>query len=96
MLIKHRPGHLNKGPILAFNNAILQRHIPRGELMLESQKNTKGIKMNILEFYAIVIANCSHVTFGFSEEAISTRVRFLRSTNAILLGHKRRAQKVAN
>ena len=23
MLIKHRPGHLNKGPIFAFNNTIL-------------------------------------------------------------------------
>jgi hypothetical protein len=74
LLIKHRPGHLNKGLILALNNAILQRHIPRGELMLESQKNTKGIKMNILEFYAIVIANCSHVTFGFSEEACTIKI----------------------
>jgi hypothetical protein len=29
MLIEHRPGHLNKGPIHVLNNAILLRHIRR-------------------------------------------------------------------
>jgi hypothetical protein len=42
MLIKHCPGHVNKGPILAFNNAILLRHIRRGKLMLKSQRSTHG------------------------------------------------------
>jgi hypothetical protein len=36
MLIKHHPGFLNKGLILAFNNAILLGHIRSGKLMLES------------------------------------------------------------
>jgi hypothetical protein len=35
MLIEHRPGHLNKGLIFAFNNAILLRHMRGGKLMLE-------------------------------------------------------------
>jgi hypothetical protein len=64
MLIKHHPGHLNKGSILALNNAILLMHIWRGKLMLESQRSTKGLKMSIFEFYAIVIMNRSHDIFG--------------------------------
>jgi hypothetical protein len=32
--------------------------------MLESQRSTKGLKMSILEFYAIVAANRSHGIFG--------------------------------
>jgi hypothetical protein len=60
MLIKHRPSHLNKGPICGFNNTILLRHNRREKLMLKSQRSTKGLKMSILEFCAIVIASCSH------------------------------------
>jgi hypothetical protein len=33
MLIKHHLGHLNKGPILAFNIGILLRQIRRGKLI---------------------------------------------------------------
>jgi len=47
MLIKHRPGHLNKGSILAFINAILLGHIRRGKLMLESQRSTECCKWSI-------------------------------------------------
>jgi hypothetical protein len=61
MLIEHCLGHLNKGLILAFNNAILLRHIRRGKLTLKYQRSTKGIKMSILDFCAIVTANSSHV-----------------------------------
>jgi hypothetical protein len=64
MLIEHRPSHFNKGPILAFNNDILLRHICRGKLMLKSQRSTKGLKMRILEFHAIVTLNRSHSIFG--------------------------------
>jgi hypothetical protein len=60
MLIKHRPSHLNKGLILAFNDAILLSHIQRGKLMLKSQISTKGFKMNILELCAIVTTHISH------------------------------------
>jgi hypothetical protein len=60
MLIEHRPGHLNKGPILMLNNTILLRNIGRGKLMLEAQRSTKGFKMSILEFCDIVTANRSH------------------------------------
>jgi hypothetical protein len=45
MLIKHRLGHRNKGPILVYNNAILLRHIRREKLMLESQRSTKGLSI---------------------------------------------------
>jgi hypothetical protein len=38
MLNEHRPGHLNKGPILALNNTILLRDIGREKLMLEVSK----------------------------------------------------------
>jgi hypothetical protein len=64
MLIKHRPGHLNKGSIFALNNAILLRHIRRGNLMLKSQRSTKGLKMSIFEFYAIITAYSSYGIFG--------------------------------
>jgi hypothetical protein len=60
MLIKHHPGHLNTGPIFAFNNAILLGHIQRGKLMLESQRSTKGCKLNIFELCVIVTAYNSH------------------------------------
>ena len=59
VLIEHRPSHLYKGPILALNNAILIGDIRRGKLMLEAQRSTKGFKMSILEFCAIVTTNCS-------------------------------------
>jgi hypothetical protein len=60
MLIEHRLGHLNKGPILALNNTILLRDIGRGKLTLEAQGSTKGFKMSILELCAIITINCSH------------------------------------
>jgi hypothetical protein len=59
MLIEHRPGHLNKGPILVLNNTML-RDTGRRKLMLEAQRSTKGFKMSILEFCAIVTVNRSH------------------------------------
>jgi hypothetical protein len=64
MLIKHRPRHLNKGLILVLNNAILLMHIQRGKLMLKSQRSTKGLKLSIFEFYAIVTVYSSHGIFG--------------------------------
>ena len=60
MLIEHRPGHLNKGPILALNNTILLRDIRRGKLVLETQRRAKGFKISILELCAIVTTNRSH------------------------------------
>jgi hypothetical protein len=60
MLIEHRPSHLNKDPIFAFNNTILLRYIWRGKMMIKSQRSTKGLKMSVLEFYAIVTMNRSY------------------------------------
>ena len=60
VLIEHCPSHLNKGPILVLNNAILLWDIRRGKLMLVAQRSTKGFKISILEFYAIVTVNRSH------------------------------------
>jgi hypothetical protein len=64
MLIKHHPSHLNKGPILAFNKAILLVRTRRGTLMLESQRNTKGFKIIIFELCAIITMNRSHGILG--------------------------------
>src|SRR5579883_1470946 len=36
MLIKHRPGHLNKGPILSLNNSVLRGNIRRGVLVFKT------------------------------------------------------------
>jgi hypothetical protein len=60
MLIEHRPGHLNKGPIFALNNTILLGNIRRGKLVLEAQRSTEGIKLSVFEFCAIVTAYSSH------------------------------------
>jgi hypothetical protein len=59
VLIKHHPIHLNKGSILTLNDAILLGDIRRGKLILKAQRRTKGFKMSILEFCAIVSVNCS-------------------------------------
>jgi hypothetical protein len=63
MLIKHRPSHLNKGPIFVFNNTILLGQIRREKLMLESQRSTKGCKLSIFELCAIITAYSSHGIF---------------------------------
>jgi hypothetical protein len=63
MVIEHHPGYPNKGLILTLNNTILLRDIGRGKLMLEAQGSTKGFKMSILKFCAIVTTNCSHGMF---------------------------------
>jgi hypothetical protein len=60
MLIEHRPGHLNKSQILVLNNTVLLRDIRRGELVLKTQRRAEGIKLRVLEFYAIVTAYSSH------------------------------------
>jgi hypothetical protein len=60
MLIERCPSHLNKGPILEFNNAIQLRNIWRGKLMLKTQSSTKGLNMSILEFCFIVTLNHYH------------------------------------
>jgi hypothetical protein len=63
MLIEHHPGHLNKGPILALNNTILLRDIRREKLVLKTQR-TKGIKLRVLKFRAIVTVDSSYGIFG--------------------------------
>jgi len=60
MLIEHRPGHLNNGPIFALNNTILMGNIRRGKLVLKTQRSTKGIKLGVFELCAIVTAYSSH------------------------------------
>ena len=60
MLIEHRPGHFRKGPIFAFNHAILWRNIRRVVLVIKTKATTEVIKMSILKFRAIVIANSPH------------------------------------
>jgi hypothetical protein len=64
MLFEHRPSHLNKSSILTFKNTILLRYICRGKLMLKSHRITKGLKMSVLEFCAIVTVIHSHGILG--------------------------------
>jgi hypothetical protein len=98
MLIKHRPGHLNKGPILAFNNAILLRHIRIGKLMLESQRGTKSLKMSVYEFCAIVTAYSSHDILR--KLILQSKNQILSMIKSLILHlheeHPRIARKVVN
>src|SRR5579859_8183184 len=64
MLIEHRPGHLNKGPILSLNYSVLRGNIRRGVLVFETKIMAEVVKMSIFEFCAIVTANRSHGMFG--------------------------------
>jgi hypothetical protein len=98
MLIKHCPGHLNKGPILALNNAILLRHIRRGNLMLEPQRSTKGLTMSIFELCAIIILNCSHGTFGKLILQPKNQISSMSKNHILRLHeeHPRIARKVVN
>jgi hypothetical protein len=98
MLLKHRLGHHNKGPILALNNSILLRHIQRAKLMLESQRSTKGLKMSIFEFYAIITENSSHGIFGKLILQLKNQISSM-SKNIILCLHEehtRIARKIVN
>ena len=63
MLIEHRPGHLNKGPILSLNYSILRGNIWRGVLVFKTKIMTEMVKTSILELCAIVTANRSHGIF---------------------------------
>jgi hypothetical protein len=87
MLIKHRPGHLNKGPIFAFNNTILLGHIRRGKLMLESQRSTKGCKLNIFKLCAIVTVHSSHGIFRELILQLKNQISSM-SKSLILCRHK--------
>ena len=60
MLIEHRPGHLNKGLILALNNTILLRDIGRRKLMFKTQGSIEGVKLRVFELSAIVTADSSY------------------------------------
>ena len=60
MLIKHRPGHLTKGPVLPLHNAILTSDVWRRILMIETKVTAKGIKMRVLKLCAIVTAYSSN------------------------------------
>jgi hypothetical protein len=98
MLIEHRPGHLNKGSILALNNSILQRHIRRGKLMLKSQRSTKGLKMSIFESCAIVTVYSSHGILGKLDLQPKNQTSSM-SENLILCLHEehpRIARKIIN
>jgi hypothetical protein len=98
ILIKHRPSHLNKGLILAFNNANLSSHIWRQKRMLKSQIFTKGLKISIPEFRYIVTMNRSH---GILEKLILQPKNQISSMSKILILHPheeypRIARKVVN
>jgi hypothetical protein len=84
MLIKHRPGHLNKGLILALNNVILLRHIQREKLMLKSQRSIKGLKMSVLQFCEIITANSS---YGILRELILQMKNQISSMSKSLILH---------
>jgi hypothetical protein len=64
MLIEHRPGHFNQGPILALNNTVLLRDIRREKLVLKTQRRAEGIKLRVLEFRAIVTIDSSYGILG--------------------------------
>ena len=59
MLIKHRPSHLYKRPILPLNNVILLRDSRSEELMLNAMVSVESIKGGILELGATIVATNS-------------------------------------
>src|SRR5579859_7816954 len=63
MLIEHRPGHLNNGPILPFNNSVLRGNIRRRVLVFKTKITAEVVKTRVLEFCAIVTTNRSHGMF---------------------------------
>jgi hypothetical protein len=93
MLIKHHLGHLNKGPIFAFNNTILLGHIRRGKLMLESQRSTKGCKLSIFEFCAIVTAYSSHGIFR--KLILQSKNQISSMSKSLILHHHKEHPRVA-
>ena len=93
MLIKHRPGHLNKGPIFAFNNTILLGHIRRGKLMLEFQRSTKGCELSIFELCAIVTMYSSHGIFR--KLILQPKNQISSMSKSLILSHHKEHLRVA-
>jgi hypothetical protein len=60
MLIKHRSNHLTNGTIFPLNHTILTSHIGIRKLMFKTQITTKGLKMRVFKFTAIVATNSSN------------------------------------
>jgi hypothetical protein len=60
MLIEHHLSHLTKGTIFPLNHTILTSHIGRRKLMFETEITTKGFKMRVFKFTAIVATNSSN------------------------------------
>jgi hypothetical protein len=94
MLIKHRPGQLNKGPIFAFNNTILLGHIRRGKLMLKSQRSTKGCNFSIFEFCAIVTMYSSHGIFR--KLILQPKNQISSMSKSLILHHQKEHPRVAS
>ena len=53
VLIEHRPGHFNKGAILAFNNPVLLGNIWRRKLVFKTLVMATGFETIIFELGAI-------------------------------------------
>jgi hypothetical protein len=68
MIIKHRPSYLAQGPVLPFHNTILGRRIQTRKLVLKIEVMTKGFKMRVSEFRAIITADYS---YGISVPLVS-------------------------
>jgi hypothetical protein len=60
MLVEHRLSHLTKRTIFSLNYTILTSHIWRRKLMFGTQITTKGFKMRVFKFVAIVATNSSN------------------------------------
>src|SRR5579859_674720 len=84
MLIEHRPGHLNKGPIFPFNNSILRGNIWRRVLVFKTKTTTEIIKTRVFEFCAIVTANRSHGMFR--QLVLQSQDQISNKTKCFILG----------
>jgi hypothetical protein len=60
MLVEHRLSHLTKGTVFLLNHTILTSHMGRRKLMFEIQITTKGFKVRVFKFCAIVATNSSN------------------------------------
>src|SRR5579883_2008901 len=93
MLIEHRPGHLNKGPIFALNYSILWRNIWRGVLVFKTVITAEIVKTRVFEFCAIVTANRSHGIFR--QLVLQSQNQISNKTKCFILGLHEKDPRIA-
>ena len=61
MLIKHRPGHLNKRAVLAFHKAVLRGSIWSRKLMVQTMVTAEVVHMRVSELSTVIRTDSPHM-----------------------------------